>query len=388
MDRLQRFRRFLVETVIGRERHRDLKAWAARWFAVDETLFARAARNIAGQNGKIKVRIQIYPISGPAEYAGPIKRFVRRHHAYSVWKSQVVTVPNAVLAGRHLCVIADGRVLAGSAIGKKSIARTANLRRDRWRRFSAGPDATITSIDEKVVLVGGRSGAFFHWMTEIVPRLMIVAEDSRLREPPLLMRPAHSPFQQETLRALALNPRFVEEEFVKVPVVTFPTHMVIERPARLSPEIIAYADRFARDYLGADEQGGGRRIYVSRADAGRREIVNENALLRVLERNGFERVIPSELSLRDQAALFQSASAVVAPHGGALASLAFCRPGTKVFELFPESWVRFSPFWILASLAGLDYRLVLCKPASQKHPVIHSDMLVDPALLESLLKSV
>ena len=137
-----------------------------------------------------------------------------------------------------------------------------------------------------------------------------------------------------------------------MPEVTFPTHMVIERPARLSPEIVAYADRFARDYLGADEQRGGRRIYVSRADTRRRQIVNEDALLRVLERNGFERVVPSELSLRDQAALFQSASAIVAPHGGALASLAFCRPGTKVLELFPESWIRFSPFWILASLAG------------------------------------
>src|SRR5688500_8715128 len=55
MDRLRRLRRSLLETAMGRERQRDLKAWAARWFAVDETVLARAARNIAGQNGKIKV---------------------------------------------------------------------------------------------------------------------------------------------------------------------------------------------------------------------------------------------------------------------------------------------------------------------------------------------
>jgi capsular polysaccharide biosynthesis protein len=41
-----------------------------------------------------------------------------------------------------------------------------------------------------------------------------------------------------------------------------------------------------------------------------------------------------------QAALFHSAHCIVAAHGSALANLVFCRPGTRVLELYSPAYVR------------------------------------------------
>jgi len=44
------------------------------------------------------------------------------------------------------------------------------------------------------------------------------------------------------------------------------------------------------------------------------------------------------MSVKDQAAAFAHAELIVAPHGGALTNLIFCRPGTKVVELLSSNY--------------------------------------------------
>ena len=54
--------------------------------------------------------------------------------------------------------------------------------------------------------------------------------------------------------------------------------------------------------------------------------------------------------------LFRDAEIIIAPHGGGLANLVFCAPGTKVIELFPS--VNIDIFYRLAMQLQLDYRYV------------------------------
>ena len=44
------------------------------------------------------------------------------------------------------------------------------------------------------------------------------------------------------------------------------------------------------------------------------------------------------MSVKDQATAFAHAEMIVAPHGGALTNLIFCRPGTKVVELLSSKY--------------------------------------------------
>jgi hypothetical protein len=80
-----------------------------------------------------------------------------------------------------------------------------------------------------------------------------------------------------------------------------------------------------------------RRIYISRADAVRRRVLDEPEVLATLKRRGFEEILLSKLSARQQIGLFRGADLVVGPHGMGLTHIiaADCLRG--VIELFHPS---------------------------------------------------
>jgi hypothetical protein len=64
------------------------------------------------------------------------------------------------------------------------------------------------------------------------------------------------------------------------------------------------------------------------------------------------------MSLQEQAAAFHGADWVVGIHGAALTNLVFCRPGTKVVELF--GWNYVNPCYRdLCSVVGLEHHGVV-----------------------------
>ncbi len=81
------------------------------------------------------------------------------------------------------------------------------------------------------------------------------------------------------------------------------------------------------------------------------------------------------LSITEQANIFYHADVVVAVHGAALANLAFCRPGTKIFEILSPNWLWFDRF-LVATLPS-----DIARAAALKHVAIlgevQSDMRVD-----------
>ena len=108
---------------------------------------------------------------------------------------------------------------------------------------------------------------------------------------------------------------------------------------------------------GGSERGrtGGERLYVSRARARRRRVVNEESLWALLEARGFHRVFLEDMTWAEQIVAFREARELVAAHGAGLANLVFCEAGTRVVEFFDRAYVN-PCYWRLAALKGLDYR--------------------------------
>ncbi len=127
---------------------------------------------------------------------------------------------------------------------------------------------------------------------------------------------------------------------------------------------------------------GGRRIYVSRGDATWRQVLNEHELVAMLARRGFESVPLSRMTVREQAALFDQAAWIVAPHGAGLANLAFARPGATLIELFPYSFGTLA-FYCIAASGGLRYACHVVPPSAvvTRPGIGYDDFSVDPAVL-------
>lgn len=94
-----------------------------------------------------------------------------------------------------------------------------------------------------------------------------------------------------------------------------------------------------------------RRLYITRGNNSRK-IINEQNLLSILHKYGFENYDPSKQT--NQPMDFANASIVVGAHGAGLANLAFCQSGISVLELMPSDHV-FPYYFSLSQAAKLKY---------------------------------
>jgi capsular polysaccharide biosynthesis protein len=98
----------------------------------------------------------------------------------------------------------------------------------------------------------------------------------------------------------------------------------------------------------------GRRLFIGRKGTKLRRLKNEDEIAAMLAQYGFETFTPSAGDQRSQIEAFGAADIVVAVHGAALTNLVFCRPGTRVVEIFPSNFIK-SPYLWLAAKLDLKY---------------------------------
>jgi hypothetical protein len=138
-----------------------------------------------------------------------------------------------------------------------------------------------------------------------------------------------------------------------------------------------------REQLGIPAQPGARRIYVSRRDARKRRVANEDELIAALSGLGVEPVTLADRSFAEQVALFAETETVIGPHGAGLANLLFAPPDTRLVELQLESDIR-SHYRQLARQVGARYTSLVCRPA----PASPKDMVVDVPQMLAVLSPI
>ncbi|MFA5999173.1 MAG: glycosyltransferase family 61 protein [Candidatus Babeliales bacterium] len=105
-----------------------------------------------------------------------------------------------------------------------------------------------------------------------------------------------------------------------------------------------------------------KKVFISRKDGspflGRR-MINEDEVFELFEAEGFERYVLSSMSFLEQVELFHNADIVVGANGCGLINIMFCKPHTKVIEIFQER--ADSTFYYTGQLVGADYTCVKTK---------------------------
>jgi capsular polysaccharide biosynthesis protein len=199
---------------------------------------------------------------------------------------------------------------------------------------------------------------YSHWMMDLLPRLDLLARAGYGPEKVdrYLVNLGNAPYERETL-TLAGIPK------EKIFPVSAASHFRCERIITTSLRadhwqhtLPARVPGYLRDLAGVTVGGTSRRrrLYLTRRSASFRRVLNEEALLPVLARHGFEIFDPGTLSVVEQAKIFASAEAIISPHSSAMTNLIFCTPGTAVLEIFPADYFDVS-FWTAATTSGCRY---------------------------------
>lgn len=237
------------------------------------------------------------------------------------------------------------------------------------------------------VLASRADGNYYHFLFDALPRLAIF-EQSGLAPVDRWYVPSRTSFQRELLELFGLDPIVNAAAYPHVRAET----LVVPGPPAMSEKNPPWVVEFLRARLlpHVSVSAPRRRLYVTRgAGTHNRTVCNEVAVRNLLAARGFELIDPGSLSVRAQIAAFAEAALIVAPHGAALANLAFASPGAAVIELFPAGCVL-PDYWRLAcGVPGLRYRYLSAPgPRLSRAAAIVRDIDVDLAALDALLDEV
>lgn len=100
------------------------------------------------------------------------------------------------------------------------------------------------------------------------------------------------------------------------------------------------------------ERTNRNRIYVRRA--GRRRLLNEEDLVRLLKQYDFTIIDDIPRSIAEQVSIYKNANFIIGPHGASFTNIVWCKPGTHLFELFNADYVP-DYFLYLSQVLGLRY---------------------------------
>lgn len=244
-------------------------------------------------------------------------------------------------------------------------------------------------FEQEIFFLGGDSGNnYYHWLIDFIPKLLIYCHSEHfVKDRPVAIKLNIPEFARQLLRLAPVD---------QVPALLFPDNVSAGFSSALlvsNTSLLSYVHPFTllvlRDAYGRLFRPHPRvRLLVSRASAARRKLLNEDAILARLAPFGFIRVAPETMTVQEQIALFSAAEVVVAPHGAALANLAWMPGGGGlVVELFPDGPQPGMYKSIVTSLAN-RYECLAAPAADTRQPGnVLADFTIDPERVVAALES-
>lgn len=224
-------------------------------------------------------------------------------------------------------------------------------------------DGTLLTLSTR-----GGSANYYHYLLDVLPRWGVFCETMPGRMPDALYVSSGARYQKQFLKMLGLDTIQIIETG-KNRAVRADTLLV---PCVPNPDLVA--PRWAIDWLKQqlptkNTADAPRRLYLTRGDQpNTRRLVNEAELWPLMEKQGFVRVDPGKLTVQEQIDWFAAAEVIVAPHGAALANLAFCSAGVRILELFAPKYVNVCYWNISENIDGARYRYLVGGDPDSRSP--------------------
>ena len=224
--------------------------------------------------------------------------------------------------------------------------------------------APVEKITGRVALLSSLAGhVYYHWMFDILPRLELLRRSEvKFKEIDwFVVNSLSKPYQQETLNLLGI---------AKDKIIESDRHSHIQASELIVPSFPGYLDwvpegtiKFLREtflpQINSNQNNQNHsKIYVSRARAKNRRLVNELEVSQLLTKSGFVTVFLEEMSFLEQVKIFANAKMIVSPHGSGLTNLVFCSPHTQVVELFSPNYIR-TDYWMISQQLDLQHYYIV-----------------------------
>jgi len=333
--------------------------------------------SLAGQPSTMSPAITLenpaFQVAYPEIVNAELIPYFSRHAMEEAWKrdsfeasplniyqlDDAYVVHEALVFDRDLCVLPSSTY----ATSEQEIAESAAALREALQ------SGQLTTYPNPTVALRARAtNNYGHYLLEMFPRAFIARQLESERPVDFLIHRTSAAMLDVAYQSLSLIGVGLDRIVV---TGNEPTHfrrlIALEGISRhgkyMSPLAVAALGAMAATV----PQGNEKRLFVSRATAGHRRLLNEDELSRALAKVGYVTVDTNGMSLTDQITLFSGAERVIGPLGAAMANIAFCEPGTKVALLAPCAYPD-TFFWFIAMHKKHHYVEVRCEQQRTEGP--------------------
>jgi len=233
-------------------------------------------------------------------------------------------------------------------------------------------DGTIATIGDLWSL------NYYHKFVDMVPKLyglhhealrdkeMTLVLDNRFGEEDFPIIEALLP-EGVSIRCLPSMRRIECDEYVHLPRLSVPDDKPCKNLSQLGglprDYVRFYRQRLSEEFgISFGKTDPSRRIFISRASASKRRMVNEEEVADFLGALGFEHVALEEMDFLEQIEMFAEASVVIGQHGAGLTNLLYVPPGTTVIEIFSSPDATPPHYSSAVDLLDLNYRALHMTP--------------------------
>lgn len=242
-----------------------------------------------------------------------------------------------------------------------------------WRKASEqmlvckyGKSLEAIKLDDnrKYLVIHSPWFSYYFWLTECLPRLLMVKE--QLHELVLLFPAGWKkfPFVNQTLEM------FPQLQTYEIP---FGKHLFVKN--LVMPEVKPWTPMFIPEqvlevrklFFDAirNEEIQNLNVYLSRKDSNRKNLVNDNEVTVLLEKHNFEIHQMSKFSIFEQVSLMRSTNNIISITGAGMANFMFLKENANVIDLtnimyLKDRHYKFH-FWKLCNIINANYIVQFCE---------------------------
>lgn len=259
-------------------------------------------------------------------------------------------------------------------------------------------------IDKGIRVFGAGSANWYHWLVEILPAVFFSRYlPKEFDEHPLVVPKAAWDISQmrDSIELLRGNRavRLIDSTCCMFKELVL-IDKIVEEPFNLrcgywpKPKDYSYHPAAMQEYrqeliqkVGSASGSPDRRVYLARGND--RRSYNQEELVDIASRYGFESVLTEQMSFREQVKMFSSARFIVGPSGAAFANAIFCREECRLLSWLLPECMGFCSFANICEALGMEIRYLASRattPVESTFDVYSGSYEVDAAEFEASLR--
>lgn len=214
---------------------------------------------------------------------------------------------------------------------------------------------TVFNNNPVVIITDGYSSNYYHWLSEALPKLVLLREQNVNA--------------QIVLKESYHNVRFVGEslDLIECKYCYYSNNVLLKVPQLYLPEMTANSGLHHPFYFCEmknwliNNVGLNKRkpkvydiVFINRGKAGTRQISNWDEIEKVLIGEKVHIVILEMLSLREQIILMQQTNCLIGVHGAGLSNMCFMKENSKVVEIRREDDLSNYCYFNMASICSIN----------------------------------